>query len=101
MKTTSLSLDPERLDYLAGMLKAVAHSSRICIIELLEEQNELTVTDIGQCLDLEQPVVSHHLIKMRDKGILKVRKEGRKVFYSLADQSITNILKCLQGCQSN
>jgi len=88
-------INSEKLERAAYVLKAVAHPTRINIIDLLDQQKELSVTKISEFLDCEQSLLSHHLTNMRDKGILTVRRDGKNMFYSLSDKSITKIISCI------
>lgn len=88
-------INTEKLERAAYVLKAVAHPTRINIIDLLDQQKELSVTEISEHLDCEQSLLSHHLTNMRDKGILAVRREGKNMFYSLTDKTITKIISCI------
>ncbi|MFZ5438020.1 MAG: metalloregulator ArsR/SmtB family transcription factor [Patescibacteria group bacterium] len=69
----------------AQLLKALAHPKRLEIIHLIRDQ-ELSVSDIHQMLDLPQANISQHLMLLRDTGIVKTRRDGKQVFYSLADK---------------
>lgn len=81
----------------AYMLKAIAHSTRLSVISLLAENAEMNVSEIGERLELEQSLLSHHLTNMRARGILNCRKEGKNCFYSLKNRQITKILDCIQA----
>ncbi|MCC6711272.1 MAG: metalloregulator ArsR/SmtB family transcription factor, partial [Candidatus Pacebacteria bacterium] len=69
----------------AQLLKALAHPKRLEIIHLIRDQ-ELSVSDIHQMLDLPQANISQHLMLLRDTGIVKTRRDGKQIFYSLVDQ---------------
>ncbi len=69
----------------AQLLKALAHPKRLEIIHLIRDQ-ELSVSDIHQMLDLPQANISQHLMLLRDTGIVKTRRDGKQIFYSLADK---------------
>jgi DNA-binding transcriptional ArsR family regulator len=56
-----LELKPEQLDKAANMLKAIAHPVRIAILNLLEDGQKLTVTEIHEKLEIEQSTTSHHI----------------------------------------
>lgn len=88
-------IDSVKLERAAYVLKAVAHPTRINIIDLLDQQKELSVTQISELLDCEQSLLSHHLTNMRDKGILMVRRDGKNMYYSLTDKTITKIIACI------
>lgn len=56
---------------------------RVEIVNLLQEKKKLNVSDIAKCFEVTQPTISHHLQYLKDAGILKSKKEGRKVYYSV------------------
>jgi len=67
----------------AKTLKALAHSRRLEIVQLLKDQ-ELPVTDIHLMLDLPQANVSQHLLILKNAGILKTRKSGKQIYYQIS-----------------
>lgn len=91
----------EKLERIAYILKTVAHPTRLGIVHLLEQYPKLSVTEICEALGSEQSLISHHLQNMRLKGILKARKEGRSVLYSLKERDVSLIIECLENCQCN
>jgi len=66
------------------LLKSISHPKRLEIINLLREQ-ELSVSEIQIMLDLPQANLSQHLMILREAGVVKVRREGKQVFYKIAD----------------
>ncbi|MFP4051966.1 MAG: ArsR/SmtB family transcription factor [Thermoplasmata archaeon] len=74
-----------------NVLKCVANKTRFKILKLLEER-EMCVKDIIEELDEEQSLISHHLKGIHECGLIKKRREGRKIVYSLADEDISNFL---------
>ena len=74
--------DTERV---AELLKVLAHPIRLKIINLLSQHRELNVSTIQGQIAISQSSVSHHLIKMNDKGILIKIRGGKEIYYSLAD----------------
>ena len=99
MSTLKVRVDKKKLERAAYVLKCVAHPVRIGIIDLLEQRERLTVSEIQQVLDIEQSLLSHHLTNMRDKGIVDTQREGKRVFYFLTDNTITNIIGCINSCR--
>ena len=71
----------------AELLKALAHPRRLEIVQLLRDQ-ELTVTDIYEMLDLPQANISQHLMILRDAGIVLTQRDGKQIIYSLAHPKI-------------
>ncbi|HYG37857.1 MAG TPA: metalloregulator ArsR/SmtB family transcription factor [Cytophagales bacterium] len=99
MTFTKLRIDSKKLERAAYVLKAVAHPTRIGIIDLLDQRTELSVTELCDLLQCEQSLISHHLINMRDKGLLGTRRDGKNIYYFLVDKTITNIIECINGCE--
>ncbi len=91
----------EKLERIAFILKTVAHPMRLGIVHLLEQHPQLSVTAICEMLGSEQSLTSHHLQKMRDKGILSVKRNGRSMLYSLKERDVSLIIECLENCQCN
>ena len=79
----------------AKTLKALAHSRRLEIVQLLQGQ-ELPVTDIHEMLDLPQANVSQHLMVLKEAGILVARKKGKQIFYKVSAPVFFNALGCLR-----
>jgi ArsR family transcriptional regulator len=80
----------------AGIFQALAHPTRVAIVELLRDEKEVPVSRIHEQLDLEQANVSQHLAVLRAKQIVKSRKDGNQVFYSLRDPILGKILDLLR-----
>ncbi|MGV3559714.1 ArsR/SmtB family transcription factor [Larkinella arboricola] len=95
MTNDTLTNDDKKIERAAYVLKAVAHPLRIKIIQMLNEQKELNVSTIYKNLNAEQSLISHHLINMRDKGILEIRRSGKNIYYFLVDGSIAEIIDCI------
>ncbi|MGQ9462772.1 MAG: ArsR/SmtB family transcription factor [Candidatus Fervidibacter sp.] len=66
----------------AKFLKAIGEEARLKIIALLFRRG-MSVKELVKQLNLSQPLVSHHLSVLRSANIVKSRKVGRKIFYSL------------------
>lgn len=85
-------LPPDELLYdLAELFKMFGDSTRIKILYALLE-SELCVCDIAQLLDVTQSAVSHQLRVLKANKLVKFRREGKTVYYSLADQHVIRIL---------
>lgn len=84
-------LDPEKIDALSEIFKALGDPTRIKIIYTLM-QKELCVHDLTVVLGMGQSAVSHQLRYLRNLRIVKRRKEGKTVYYSLDDSHIEQIL---------
>jgi ArsR family transcriptional regulator len=80
----------------AGVFQALAHPSRIAIVELLRDEKEVPVSRIYEQLGLEQANASQHLAVLRSKQIVVGRKDGNQVFYSLRDPLLGKVLDLMR-----
>jgi ArsR family transcriptional regulator len=76
----------------AGIFQALAHPTRIAIVELLRD-GEVPVGKLMEHLNVEQANASQHLAVLRAKGIVSNRKEGNQVFYRLRDPLLIRLLE--------
>lgn len=83
--------EEEKLYDLAELFKIFGDSTRIKILYALFEA-ELCVCDIAQLLNVSQTAVSHQLRVLKNNKLVKCRKEGKNVFYSLADDHVCSII---------
>lgn len=91
-------MDPEKIERIAEILKTISHPVRLSVMEVLESKEKLSVSQLMKELDIEQSLLSHHLTKMKDRGILVGKREGKNIFYSLADTTILQIFDCMGRC---
>ena len=81
----------EVLSDLADLFKIFGDSTRIKILYALL-RSELCVCDIADLLGLTQSAISHQLRALKNARLVKARRDGKTVFYSLADQHVKTIL---------
>jgi ArsR family transcriptional regulator, lead/cadmium/zinc/bismuth-responsive transcriptional repressor len=81
----------QELADLAELFKALGDNTRIRILNALQH-SELCVCDLVNIIDMTQSAVSHQLRVLRAAKIVKYRKEGKNVYYSLDDQHIRQLL---------
>ncbi|WP_196887916.1 ArsR/SmtB family transcription factor [Aureivirga sp. CE67] len=93
-------IEPEKVLKVAEILKTIGHPIRLQVLEVLEREEPLTVSQILENinLDVEQSLLSHHLIKMKDKGILSSEKQGMHMYYRVTDRKILSIFDCMSNC---
>lgn len=88
----------ELMEQAAYMLKAISQGTRLCVISLLSEHEEMNVSQLVEELNCEQSLLSHHLTDMRAKGILNCRRDGKNCYYSLKNKQIIQIIDCINTC---
>lgn len=86
------SLDDEKITRLSEIFKALSDPTRLNIIYALS-QDSLCVCDIAQVLDMTQSAISHHLRILRNLKLVKFRKEGKMVIYSLDDDHVLELFR--------
>src|SRR3989338_6865600 len=74
--------------------KVLANHKRLEILQLLKHQS-LNVNEMVQMLGLSQPNLSQHLTLLRHYGLVKVKRQGQKAYYSLADNKITKAVEMI------
>lgn len=90
-KVQKLLPNEDTLYDLAELFKVFGDSTRIKILYVLFE-SELCVCDIAQLLGMTQSAVSHQLRILKANSLVKFRREGKTVFYSLDDDHVRSIL---------
>lgn len=75
---------------LESFYKVLADSTR-CKILFALQQNEMCVCDLSKLLNMTKSAVSHQLAKMRLNGVVKCRRSGKEVYYSLDDEHVSEI----------
>ncbi|MBO5291612.1 MAG: helix-turn-helix transcriptional regulator [Lachnospiraceae bacterium] len=83
--------DEEQLYDLADFFKVFADSTRIKILYVLL-CSEMCVCDLAQILNMSQSAISHQLRTLKQMDLVRNRREGKTVFYSLSDGHIKTIL---------
>ena len=85
-------LDEETLLSMADFYKALSDSTRIKIIDVLYE-GELCVCDISVLINMTKSATSHQLRYLKEMNLIKSKKQGKEVFYSLADSHIIKVFE--------
>ncbi len=85
--------ESEEMCLLAKFFNGFANSTRLSILLLLAQRGEMKVGELVRELGAPQPRVSDHLRCLAWCGYVRVRREGRNAFYSVADQRVLEVLK--------
>src|SRR5215210_5433440 len=85
--------ESEDMNLLARFFNGFANSTRLSLLLLLARQGETKVGDLVRELGAPQPRVSDHLRCLAWCGYVRVRREGRNAYYSIADDRVLEILR--------
>ena len=85
--------EKETLARIAELFKGFADPTRVHILCLLLTQEEMCVTDIAERTEVSQSAISHQLRMLKQMHLIKARREGKNVHYSLADDHVRTILQ--------
>lgn len=91
IKTTS-PIDKESIQSISKLFKVISDPTRLSILFLLQKE-ELSVGNIVLALDMEQSAISHQLKTLKDARLVKSRREGKSMLYSLDDLHVFSILE--------
>ncbi len=80
----------EMAEQMAAFYKVIGDTTRVRILYVLSEQ-ELCVADIAKACGLSQSATSHQLAKLRDVRLVKAKRDGKEVYYSLDDDHVVQI----------
>jgi len=96
MTAPSATLDPmaESAEEATAFLKALAHEGRLMILCHLGT-GEKSVGELEQLLDTRQAAVSQMLARLREEGLVQTRRNGKTIYYSLADESTAEVIAML------
>jgi len=98
MKRRELVIDPERLkqaaDEAVGAVKLLANPERLLLLCQLS-QGEFSVGELEELLDIHQPTLSQQLGVLRSQDVVATRREGKNIYYSVADPALLEILAVL------
>jgi ArsR family transcriptional regulator, lead/cadmium/zinc/bismuth-responsive transcriptional repressor len=88
-------LTKDNLVHLASLLSLVGNDTRIKLLYLMTCEKELCVCDLASMLDMTVSAVSQHLRKLKDKNIVKARRNAQAVLYSLNKTTFTDYVQHL------
>lgn len=96
--TKSPTIQPERLRQAAELavsaLKVLANEDRLLLLCQLS-QGEMSVGELEEALDIRQPTLSQQLGVLRTEGVVNTRRDGKRIFYSVADPKVMRMLEVL------
>ncbi len=91
----SYKTNPEYFENRAEILKALSHPARLCIVKGLIEYGESNVMNMQNCLQVPQSTISQHLSVLKSSGIIKGRRKGLEIYYSVKNDIVRDIVGML------
>jgi DNA-binding transcriptional ArsR family regulator len=94
MKSTDVDTLMEQARLASELLKALSHETRLLILCILSE-GEKSVSELEEILSMPQAAVSQQLARLRFDRLVKTRREGRMIYYSVADREVSSVVETL------
>ncbi len=94
MELESLSermLPDDDVEIMSEFFSALSDPTRIRIVDALQQHRWLCVSDLARLLGLTKSAVSHQLSKMRLNKLLRIKRDGKRVFYALNDDHVEKV----------
>lgn len=95
-----IKLDYTELRKAVLVLRAVNHGLRQKMLELIEKEGQMTVTNIYVKLRLEQSVASQHLAILRRVGVVNTKRQGKFIYYSVNKDRLDQISRLVEELAS-
>ncbi len=96
MRKAEVSVNNERLQVSAEVLRAIAHPLRMKILEFIDRNSEINVNKIYNTLGLEQSITSQHLRILRLAGLVDTERDGKYIHYSISYDKVGNTVDAVQ-----
>jgi DNA-binding transcriptional ArsR family regulator len=80
----------------SDLLKALSHENRLLILCLLAE-GEKSVSELEEIMRLPQAAVSQQLARLRFDRLVTARRDGRSIYYSIANKEVSSVIETLYG----
>ena len=90
---SKLSINLDETKQASLVLRALNHKTRQAILNFIEEKKETRVTDIYKKLKLEQSLASSYLALLRRAQVVKTRRDGQVIYYSVDHQRLAEVTK--------
>lgn len=96
MKTDQIAAMREAADSACALLKTLGNRERLLLLCQLIE-GEKSVSQLEELLDIHQPTLSQQLGVLRAEGVVETRREGKRIYYSLASAQATRMVNTIYG----
>jgi len=81
----------------AQFFKALGNVSRAQIVRTLATEGEKSVNQLNKYVGISQPSLSQHLLKLKNAGIVKARRDSREIYYSIDDKARVELALAVNG----
>ena len=81
----------------AKIIKALAHPTRLLIVDELSEHGERCVCELTELVGSEMSTVSRHLTQLKETGIVEIEKRGQMVFYRNRVKCLLKFFDCIES----
>ncbi|MHC5001985.1 MAG: ArsR/SmtB family transcription factor [Planctomycetota bacterium] len=92
---TPCLLATEALEQAAECLRTLAHPHRLRIVQMLL-QDRYTVGELAEACAIPSNLASEHLRLMKDRGLLASERQGRCIYYTVAERELRHIMRCVE-----
>lgn len=87
-----------RLDPVTSIMKALANSARLRVVEIVHEAGEISVNNLQEKIGhLSQSALSQHLAVLRSNNIVRTRRESQTIYYTLKDDLAVEIINLVKS----
>ena len=90
------TLDARAFGMAAECLRVLAHPQRLQMVQMLLDDQQYSVNELAEACGIPQPQASDHLRLMQRCGFLASQRDGRTVYYSVAEPHLANIMACIE-----
>jgi len=97
MSRTTNRAEKAKYEARAKVLKALAHPTRLKLVDELATHDEVCVCDLTEVVGSDISTVSRHLTQLKNAGIVESEKHGQMVFYRLRVKCLTSLFGCIES----
>lgn len=80
----------------AECLRTLAHPHRLRMVQMLLA-GEYTVGELAEACEIPSHMASEHLGRMKDRGLLRSERRGRRIYYQVAEKGLRGIMECIEA----
>jgi ArsR family transcriptional regulator, arsenate/arsenite/antimonite-responsive transcriptional repressor len=87
-------------DRLVRILKALAHPTRLGMMQRLAAEPEICACDLGEAFGVSQPTISEHLRVLREAGLVRTRRQGTQICYAAVPDALSEVAGLLSALRT-